>query len=232
MTMQAKRFPARHRYAALLFVLVASLVTQSMRSAMDLYDIALDGVSAALAVAIYVAVFRRTPEHRLMAVTLALVVAIGLVRDTVPPHHETTWALVFQALTAIYLGTAVTRILLDLFTEPRPGIQNILGAICGYLIAGALFGCLNTIAYVLAPGAFNVDPQVTHLSDNWHGRIALFSYYAYTQLLTIGYADVTPVRAPATTLSLFAAIFGVFYTAVVVSQLVAVAQSGQRNERE
>ena len=42
--------------------------------------------------------------------------------------------------------------------------------------------------------------------------------------MTIGYSDVTPIRAPATTLSLFAALFGVFYTAVVVSQFVGLAQ--------
>jgi len=45
--------------------------------------------------------------------------------------------------------------------------------------------------------------------------------------LMLGYSDVTPVRAPATTLSLFAALFGVFYTAVVVSVLVGLAQSAK-----
>jgi Ion channel len=49
-------------------------------------------------------------------------------------------------------------------------------------------------------------------------------------VLTIGYADVTPVRAPATTLSLLAALFGVFYTAVVVAQFVGLAQH-RRDEK-
>ena len=41
-------------------------------------------------------------------------------------------------------------------------------------------------------------------------------------------APFTPVRAPATALSLFGSLFGLFYTAVVVSQLVGMAQSGKR----
>jgi hypothetical protein len=45
----------------------------------------------------------------------------------------------------------------------------------------------------------------------------------------LGYGDMTPVRAPATTLSLFAALFGMFYTAVVVSQFVGLAQSAPRD---
>ncbi len=51
------------------------------------------------------------------------------------------------------------------------------------------------------------------------------SLVAAWEMLTIGYADVTPVRAAATTFALLASLFGVFYTAVVVSQLVGMAQS-------
>jgi hypothetical protein len=40
------------------------------------------------------------------------------------------------------------------------------------------------------------------------------------------------LRAPATTLSLFAALFGVFYTAVVVSQFVGLAQGEKRQSRD
>jgi len=43
--------------------------------------------------------------------------------------------------------------------------------------------------------------------------------------------DVT-LRAPATTLSLSAAPFGVFYTAVVVSQFVGLAQGEKRQSRD
>jgi hypothetical protein len=45
----------------------------------------------------------------------------------------------------------------------------------------------------------------------------------------LGYSDITPLRAPATTLSLFAALFGMFYTAIVVSQFVGLAQGAGRD---
>ena len=47
-------------------------------------------------------------------------------------------------------------------------------------------------------------------------------------MLTIGYAAVTPLKAPATTLSLLAAFFGLFYTAVIVSQLVGMVQTKRK----
>src|SRR4030095_13917206 len=196
-TVGATRQP---RYTVLLAVLVVTVVIQSARSAFA--EVALDVVSTVLAIAIFVAIFRGTREHAAMAALLGLTVVIGWVRDTVPSHHARSLALVFHLLMAIYLWCAVAAILRDLFGARRPGAQNILGAICGYLIAGGAFASVNIAGYLLAPESFNIDPGVRDLAADWHGRIALFSYYSYTQLLTIGYADVTPLRAPATTLSL------------------------------
>jgi len=213
----------QHRYTALLAVLVVVVVMQSARSAFA--ELALDVVSTVLSIVIFVAIFRSTREQAAMAVVLLLIILIGWLRDTLPPHHERTSTLVFQGLMALYLWCAVAAILRDLFRARKPGAQNILGAVCGYLIAGSAFASINIVAYVLVPEAYNIDAGVKEHAADWHGRIALFSYYSYTQLLTIGYADMTPLRAPATTLSLVAGIFGVFYTAVVVSQLVAVAQA-------
>jgi hypothetical protein len=78
------------------------------------------------------------------------------------------------------------------------------------------------------PSSYSINPELAALLPDWHGRLAIFTYYAFAQVMTIGYSDVTPVRAPATTLSLFAALFGVFYTAVVVSQFVGLAQKSKR----
>ena len=60
---------------------------------------------------------------------------------------------------------------------------------------------------------------------------APFAYYSYTQMLTLGYAPVVPLAAPATTLSLLASLFGLFYTAVIVSQLVGMAHSKRKEPR-
>jgi Ion channel len=123
-------------------------------------------------------------------------------------------------------------ILRDLFRTPAGGAQNVLGAICGYLIAGNAWARMNATAYLLVPSAYTINPEVAGLLPDWHGRTALFTYYAFAQMMTIGYSDVTPVHAPATTLSLLAALFGVFYTAVVtavvVSQFVGLAQKPKR----
>jgi hypothetical protein len=107
----------------------------------------------------------------------------------------------------------------------------VFGAICGYIIAGQGWAHLNALAYLLAPATYLFDPKVVPPLGDWHGRTAVFAYYSYAQMLTIGYAAVTPLRAPATTLSLLAALFGLFYTAVIVSQLVGMAQTKSKEAR-
>jgi hypothetical protein len=180
-----------------------------------------------LGIAIWFVVFKRPRERVAMAVLVVVATVFSWGRYFVASSLDHGLSLVEQTILALFLSSAVYVILRDLFRAPTTTAENVLGAICGYLIAGDAWARLNAIAYLLAPSAYSIDPAVTALLPDWHGRVALFTYYAFAQVLTIGYSDVTPVRAPATTLSLFAALFGVFYTAVVVSVFVGLAQSAK-----
>ena len=50
----------------------------------------------------------------------------------------------------------------------------------------------------------------------------MFNYFSLVTLTTMGYGDVTPARAPATMLATLEAVFGQFYIAVLVAQLVGL----------
>ena len=218
----------RHKYAVLLVMLLATIAIQSVGAGIGPQGIFSDVVTTALGVAIFLVVFERTHERIPMAMILLAIVSIGWSRHVLAADLDHPLSIAYQALAAIFSWIAVGVILRDLFRTPAIGAENVLGALCGYLIAGNAWTNVNALTYLLAPAAYGISPPVAVLLADWHGRLALFSYYSLAQMLTIGYADVTPVRAPATTLSLFGALFGLFYTAVVVSQLVGMAQSGRR----
>jgi len=67
--------------------------------------------------------------------------------------------------------------------------------------------------------------------DTWHGRIAVLSYVSLSSLTSLGAGVVVPIRPPATILTALEAVFGQFYIAIVVAQLVGarLAQALQRN---
>ena len=221
----------RSKYAFLLVLLLVALGVESA-NVQGLGQIFGDLLRTGLGVAIWYIVFDRIRERWTMGILLGISAVVGWGRYFAGADLEHSISLVEQMGLALLLWGAVFAILRDLFDRPGAGVGHVLGAICGYLIAGNAWGRLNAVAYLLMPSAYTINPDVAALLPDWHGRVALFTYYSFTQVLTIGYSDVTPVRAPATTLSLFAALFGVFYTAIVVSQFVGLAQIGSRNERK
>ncbi len=218
----------RRKYAVLLALLVVTLAVDTFHSQSGAGRLRSDALRTVLATAIWIVVFERPRERATMAAVLLASLALTWGRHFTPANIDHALSLADQAVLSMFLWSAVYVILRDLFRAREGGAENVLGAICGYLIAGVAWGHINLIAYLLVPSAYSINPQLAGLLPDWHGRTALFTYYAFTQIMTIGYSDVTPVRAPATTLSLFAALFGVFYTAVVVSQFVGLAQKPKR----
>ena len=214
------------KYAVLLALLCIALAIETVNVRGGARFLS-DTFRLVLGVAIWFVVFKRPRERVAMAVVLVAASALNWGRYLVPETLHRMLAIAEQTTLGLFLWFAVFVILRDLFRSPTTGAESVLGAICGYIIAGDAWARLNAIAYLFVPSAFAIDPGVAALLPEWHGRVALFTYYAFAQVLTIGYSDVTPIRAPATTLSLFAALFGVFYTAVVVSVFVGLAQSAK-----
>jgi len=214
-----------HKYAALLALLLVSLTVQSFDARAGAEGTLSDVVRTVLGVAIFIVIFERPRERVAMGTLLGAIVVIGWARHVFAAGLDHTLQLALHTLIALFLWGAVWVVLRDLFRAQVIGAENVLGAICGYIIAGEAWTGINAITYLLIPAAYSINPEVSALLAEWHGRMALLSYYSFAQMLTIGYADVTPVRAPATTLSLLGALFGLFYTAIVVSQFVGLTQS-------
>ena len=219
----------QRKYTVLLGVLLGILVFQSFAITTGSESIGHDVISTVFGLAIFLVVFERSVLQTVMAVFLLIAISIGWERDL---HVSSIFDQALRVTQAVALASfywvVVWAILRNLFRTPVIGADNVFGAICGYLIAGQGWAHLNALAYLVAPATYLFDPKVVSPLVDWHGRTALFAYYSYAQMLSIGYSAVTPLNAPATTLSLLSALFGLFYTAVIVSQLVGMAQTNRK----
>jgi len=218
----------RRKHAVLLVLLVVALAVDTLYAQSGAERLRTDALRTVLGIATWIVVFERRRERATMGAVLLASLAISWGRHFAVASLDHALSLADHMVLVLFLWGAVYVILRDLFRARRAGAENVLGAICGYLIAGSAWAQMNAIAYLLVPSAYSISPELASLLPDWHGRMALFTYYAFAQVMTIGYSDVTPIHAPATTLSLFAALFGVFYTAVVVSQFVGLAQKPKR----
>src|SRR5206468_390165 len=169
----------RHKYVVLLALLLVELAIQSLDTRPGAGRSLIDAFRAVLGVAILVVVFERRRERAFMAGMLAIAVAIGWGRHLSPASLDYALSLALRASMSLYLWLAVWAILRDLFGEPAAGAANVLGAICGYIIAGDAWANTNAIAYLLVPAAYSINPEVNALLADWEGRLALFLYYSF-----------------------------------------------------
>jgi hypothetical protein len=224
------------KYLVLLLALVAVTIVQSAARRIVLGPIVSDAMLAAMLIGVVFVVFERRLERTAGIATLCAALLAMVLHHALTGEAERDLRIAYHGLVVVVLALAVATILRNVFRQRTVRVDDVLGAVCGYILAAGAWANLYAFVEALMPGSFAVGTTLAHDLDTWHGRIALFDYFSLVTLTTMGYGDVTPVRGPATALAAFEAVFGQFYIAVVVAELVgarlAHASSGNKAERE
>jgi hypothetical protein len=92
-------------------------------------------------------------------------------------------------------------ILRNLFRAKAIRADQVIGACCGYLLAGVAWGNLYLLAELLRPASFRVSPEIAWQLADEHARRFLFNYFSFATLTTLGYAEVTLLGPAAATLT-------------------------------
>jgi hypothetical protein len=103
--------------------------------------------------------------------------------------------------------------------------------VCGYLLAGLAWGSLYNLAETVSPNAFSVRSDMAWQLTDQAARRDLFDNFSFVTLTCSGDNRVAPIGQTASSLTWLEAIFGEFYMAVVVAQLVGLklSQSAARS---
>lgn len=215
-------FLRRNKYAILLVVLLAGIIVMSFAHRLVFGPLASDLLLTASILLMVPVVFdQRT--HRLVAALAALTaIAVDWGHYAVPGElHNRTLAAVFHGALLLLTGFATVVILRNIFRRQEVRSDDVLGAVCGYLLAAQAWGNLLVLTEIFVPGSFSIGAGFEESFATWHGRIATFDYVSLGTLSSVGSGDVAAVRAPATVFVALETVFGQFYLAVVVAQLVA-----------
>ena len=96
--------------------------------------------------------------------------------------------------------------------------NTIFGAMNIYLVAGLIWAYAFILLNHFDANAFHMPSY--ELLDK---KVELFTYYSFTTLTTLGYGDIVAESAQARMLSVFEAVFGQLYLAIVISKLVSIS---------
>jgi voltage-gated potassium channel len=219
-----------HKYLALLIVLVGALIIQSLHPTLVTTPATLNVVQTITVVAVFLGVFeqRRT---RVIALWLGIATAVlGWSEYALPAGYYPVANAVEHSFRAAFLGFAAIAILGDIFKKKLVRTDDVLGAACGYLLAGVAWSNLFQVCEIVYPGSFSFSTTIIGQPAAPQERAAVFNYFSFATLTTTGYGDITPLRGPATAFAMLETIFGQFYVAVLVAQLVGIrlAQAASR----
>jgi len=175
-------------------------------------------------------VFDQRWERWLAFLLVAPVLASGIVHQTLSNYAQIA-AIVYHGFAVVFLGFAVAVILKRIFHQETIRTDAVIGALCGYLLAAVAWANAYALIYLLRPDSFRVTDVIAPQLSDWNLQRFFFNYFSVTTLTSLGYSDITPIDTLALSLSWFEVVFGQFYIAVVVAQLVGLrlAESIKRN---
>jgi hypothetical protein len=216
----------RHKYAILLVVLIVVAVIESFPHRLVLGPIASELAITTTLLLVFLIVFQRKVSRLVAFIALVTAVAVDWAHQVLPPSYpQAPLQLIYHSALLLLLGFATCVILRNIFRQRLVRSDDVLGAVCGYLLAGGAWSNSFMLIEIFVPGSFSVGPGFGIGLDSWQGRIAVLNYVSLGSLTGVGSGAVVPVRPPATLLSTLEAVFGQFYIAVVVAQLVGARLS-------
>ena len=221
----------RHKYAVLLVALLCLTLVESFSQRL-LRPVVSDFVIMTTMLLVFLIVFERRADR--VVAFFALVTAAAAVAAHYAlsgKYPDLPLRAINHGASLLLIGFATFVILRNIFAQRVVAIDDVLGAVCGYLLAAAAWTDVFLLVESFVPGSFSVSPGFSLGLDTWDSRIAVLSNVSLGALTSIGSSAAVAVRPPAAVLVPLEAAFGQFYIAVVVAQLVAARLSSRQSQR-
>jgi hypothetical protein len=167
------------------------------------------------AVFIYAA-YSFSRSRALVAAAVSLAVP-AIVLFWIRPFFSAQWVEISGGLCATaFMAIVIATILHHIFLQQDVGADLIAGAIVAYLLMALMWALLYGVLEAAHPGSFNFPPGTLQTPP------ALFRYFSFVTITTVGYGDITPVTPAARAFANLEAIVGQLYLVILVSWLVGM----------
>jgi hypothetical protein len=222
------------KHLALLAALVVAAVVEPLVGSWStrtqvLVNVIVVGVN----LGVFLVVFEQRWERWLAFFLVAPLLASGIVHQTLSNWAQIA-AIAYHCSAFVFLGFAVAVILKRIFHQETIRTDAVIGALCGYLLAAVAWANAYALVYLFRPDSFRVGDVIAPQLSDWNLQRFFFNYLSITTLTSLGYSDITPIGTLALSLSWIEVVFGQFYIAVVVAQLVGLrlAEAMRRERRD
>lgn len=208
-----------HRHGMLLLALLAMGFSQPRAQGFISGLLIYDTVLSLVLLCVLLVVFRHARDRSWAMLAAAPAIVGRWAGYFVSPGNQTALLLSHQLFVTAFLALAVTIILRRIFSEQLIAFDHILGSVCGYILAGIAWGSCFFAMEMMHPGSFHAASGWEH--QEVHAQSSSFINYSLAVLTGAPGSDITPALPAAQMLTWTEALFGQFYLAIVVAQLVS-----------
>jgi len=124
------------------------------------------------------------------------------------------------AVNIFFFDLIVVLFILQIASAKTVTARVIMESINGYLMLGLSISILIALISIADPNAFNF-PHLTSDADITVSYFSNDTYYGFVTLTTLGYGDMIPLTPAARSFSIFIAITGQMYVAIIIATLVS-----------
>ena len=208
----------RHRYAVLFYALLATIAVGPLLEALDFGRVAMEALlTASLVAAVFpIAVLER--RRTMWAIVAAALLLRGLSACLDSAAISVAGAVLWGAVALVAVFGAVRHSM----SSARVGAEHLYAALSAYLLIGVCWGVIYVAVVRLAPGALLLGGEPLRQGLGMGDAI----YFSFVTLATLGYGDFTPATPVMRGLSVFEAIIGQLYLAIMVARLVSLRVAG------
>ena len=148
-------------------------------------------------------------DFRLWAILAAAVILAARLIEEVFPNvgyvENATYAVCFATVAALYFHT-MTKMLSEVTFD------TVLAAACAYILIGMVFTFLFSLIVEFDAGAIQAPSEMVASSD--------LLFYSFATITTLGTSEFVPVSQLARMLTVFEAVIGLIYMAILVGAVV------------
>src|SRR5262250_363417 len=160
----------RRRYAILLTALVWVALIESFSHRRLLGPVLSDLVITTTMLLVFLIVFDRWVNRLVAFIALATAVVASWSHYLLPSSAELWLRLIYHSAALLLTGFAALVILRNIFEQRVVRAEDVLGAVCGYLLAAGAWSNLFMVIEIFLPGSFSVGPGFGAGLDTWDGR--------------------------------------------------------------
>jgi hypothetical protein len=212
----------KRKHLVLLLTLVVMLALQPLSHGPRVGVILGDAVGTLVLLAIFLVVFQGRRQRAVALAATATVIGSNWGTYFLRGDALVVSEVLFHGTVVVFLAFAVVGILKGIFTQRVIRSDDVIGGLCGYLLAAIAWGNMYAFLEEVAPGSFSAQPAFAWQLAHRQPKRFLFNFYSFVNLASLGSSALTPVNPIASWLVALEAVFGQFYVAVVVGLMIGL----------